>query len=154
MYCSHMIAEDAADALIHVARHGTPRPATARLLCGPQPTNPPWAKVAQKQSKLLVYMVFPRHARHQKRLDSGHFLWAIFRHFAMAECGFQSCFADRAQKRCKQDGHRRPQTFNFLGFTHYVGCGRRGNFVVGHRHSAQNKPLPPLHPQTFLDRQF
>ena len=39
MYWSHMITEEAADALIRVARPGTPRPATARLLCGPQPTN-------------------------------------------------------------------------------------------------------------------
>jgi len=42
-------------------------------------------------------------------------------------------FGHLAQTRCKQDGHRRPQTFNFLGFTHYVGRSRKGNFVVGHK---------------------
>jgi len=42
-------------------------------------------------------------------------------------------FGHLAQRRCKQDGHRRPQTFNFLGFTHYVGRSRKGNFVVGHK---------------------
>lgn len=42
-------------------------------------------------------------------------------------------FGHLAQARCKQDEHRRPQTFNFLGFTHYVGCSRKGNFVVGHK---------------------
>src|SRR5450631_1190271 len=42
-------------------------------------------------------------------------------------------FGHLAQARCKQDGHRRPQTFNFLGFTHYVGRSRKGNFVVGHK---------------------
>ncbi|OYV80106.1 MAG: hypothetical protein B7Z60_09130 [Ferrovum sp. 37-45-19] len=72
-----MISEEAVEASIRVARSGTPRPATARLLCGPQPTNRPWAKAAQKHYKLLVYMGFPRHAHHQKRLDSGHFLWVM-----------------------------------------------------------------------------
>jgi len=38
-----MIAEEVADACIRVARPGTPRPATARLLCGPQPANLQWA---------------------------------------------------------------------------------------------------------------
>lgn len=42
-------------------------------------------------------------------------------------------FGNLAQARCKQEGHRRPQTFNFLGFTHYVGKSRKGNFVVGHK---------------------
>ena len=42
-------------------------------------------------------------------------------------------FGHLAQKHCNQDGHRRPQTFNFLGFTHYVGRSRKGNFVVGHK---------------------
>ena len=42
-------------------------------------------------------------------------------------------FGHLAQARCKQGGYRRPQTFNFLGFTHYVGCSRKGNFVVGHK---------------------
>lgn len=42
-------------------------------------------------------------------------------------------FGHLAQTRCKLEGHRRPQTFNFLGFTHYVGRSRKGNFVVGHK---------------------
>jgi RNA-directed DNA polymerase len=42
-------------------------------------------------------------------------------------------FGHLAQARCKQDGHRRPQTFNFLGFTHYVGKSRKGHFVVGRK---------------------
>ncbi|ASF48347.1 group II intron reverse transcriptase/maturase [Methylovulum psychrotolerans] len=42
-------------------------------------------------------------------------------------------FGHLAQARCKQDGHRRPPTFNFLGFTHYVGRSRKGNFVVSHK---------------------
>lgn len=74
MYCSHMIAEGATDACIHVARSGTPRPAIARLLCGPQPANLQQAEVSRKYPKLLLYIGFSRHARHQKRLDSGHFL--------------------------------------------------------------------------------
>ena len=40
-------------------------------------------------------------------------------------------FGDRAQAQCKQEGLRRPQTFAFLGITHYVGRSRSGRFVVG-----------------------
>lgn len=42
-------------------------------------------------------------------------------------------FGHLAQTCCKQDGQRRPQTFNFLGFTHYVSRSRKGNFAVGHK---------------------
>jgi RNA-directed DNA polymerase len=40
-------------------------------------------------------------------------------------------FGDQAQAQCKQEGLRRPQTFNFLGLTHFVGRSRSGRFVVG-----------------------
>ncbi len=39
-------------------------------------------------------------------------------------------FCDLAQVRCKREGLRRPQTFNFLGITHFVGRSRSGRFVV------------------------
>ena len=42
-------------------------------------------------------------------------------------------FGSAAQWNCKRDGLRRPQTFTFLGFTHYVHSSRRGYFVVGRR---------------------
>lgn len=42
-------------------------------------------------------------------------------------------FGSQAVAQCKQEGHRRPQTFNFLGFTHYVGRSRSGRFVVGRK---------------------
>lgn len=42
-------------------------------------------------------------------------------------------FGSEAQRNCKRDGLRRPKTFNFLGFTHYVGRSRSGRFVVGRR---------------------
>ncbi len=42
-------------------------------------------------------------------------------------------FGNRAAKECRQDGVKRPATFNFLGFTHYVGISRKGRFVVGRR---------------------
>lgn len=63
---------------ISVARPETPRPATARLLWGPQPTNLQWAEVPRKYHKLLLYIFFSRRSRrsrHQKGLDGGHFLW-------------------------------------------------------------------------------
>lgn len=42
-------------------------------------------------------------------------------------------FGNRAAKECRQDGVKRPATFNFLGFTHYVGKSRKGRFVVGRK---------------------
>jgi hypothetical protein len=42
-------------------------------------------------------------------------------------------FGSEAPRRCLADGHKRPQTFNFLGFTHFVGRSRKGNFAVGRK---------------------
>lgn len=66
MFCAHMITEDATVACIRVARPGTPRPATARLLCGPQPANLQQAEVSRKYPKLLLYIGFSRHVLYQK----------------------------------------------------------------------------------------
>lgn len=73
MYLWHMITKEAAYGSIRVALPGTPRPATARLLCGPQPTNLQWAEVTGKHPKLLLYIGFLRQVRHQKELDSRYF---------------------------------------------------------------------------------
>jgi RNA-directed DNA polymerase len=43
------------------------------------------------------------------------------------------CFGDQARARCKREGLHRPQTFNFLGLTHFVGRSRSGRFVVGRK---------------------
>lgn len=40
-------------------------------------------------------------------------------------------FGSQARRDCTKDGLQRPRTFNFLGFTHYVGQSRKGYFVVG-----------------------
>lgn len=42
-------------------------------------------------------------------------------------------FGGRAPWACKRDGRQRPQTFNFLGFTHFVTRTRSGYFAVGHK---------------------
>jgi RNA-directed DNA polymerase len=42
-------------------------------------------------------------------------------------------FGDQAQAQCKQEGLRRPQTFDFLGITHFVARTRGGRFVVGRK---------------------
>ena len=42
-------------------------------------------------------------------------------------------FGDQARAQCKRDGMRRPLTFNFLGFTHFIGRTRSGRFVVGRK---------------------
>jgi len=46
-------------------------------------------------------------------------------------------FGSKAQANRKWDGLHCPKTFNFLGFTHYVGCSRSGRFVVGRRTEAK-----------------
>ena len=40
-------------------------------------------------------------------------------------------FGSKAARQCTRDGHKRPATFSFLGFTHYVGKSPRGLFTVG-----------------------
>jgi RNA-directed DNA polymerase len=42
-------------------------------------------------------------------------------------------FGDQARAQCKREGLRRPQTFSFLGFTHFIGRTRSGRFVVGRK---------------------
>jgi RNA-directed DNA polymerase len=42
-------------------------------------------------------------------------------------------FGDLAPVLCKREGLRRPETFNFLGLTHFVTRSRRGRFVVGRK---------------------
>jgi len=42
-------------------------------------------------------------------------------------------FGRRAALECKKEGIKRPSTFNFLGFTHYVGKSRTGRFVLGRK---------------------
>lgn len=42
-------------------------------------------------------------------------------------------FGSQATKECSKDGNKKPATFNFLGFTHYVGKSRKGRFVVGRK---------------------
>jgi RNA-directed DNA polymerase len=39
-------------------------------------------------------------------------------------------FGDQARAQCKREGLRRPRTFSFLGFTHFIGRTRSGRFVV------------------------
>lgn len=42
-------------------------------------------------------------------------------------------FGDQAARKCKEEGLARPEVFSFLGFTHFIGRSRRGNFLVGRR---------------------
>jgi RNA-directed DNA polymerase len=42
-------------------------------------------------------------------------------------------FGNQAVRDCHLDGLRRPQSFNFLGLTHYVSRSRRGRFVIGRK---------------------
>lgn len=42
-------------------------------------------------------------------------------------------FGSQAEQECHKDGQCRPETFNFLGFTPFVGHSRKGRFMVGHK---------------------
>jgi group II intron reverse transcriptase/maturase len=42
-------------------------------------------------------------------------------------------FGVMARALCRREGLRRPASFNFLGFTHYVHTSRGGHFVVGRK---------------------
>ena len=42
-------------------------------------------------------------------------------------------FGSEALREGLKDGLNRPQTFNFLGFTHFVSRSRRGHFAVGRK---------------------
>jgi group II intron reverse transcriptase/maturase len=42
-------------------------------------------------------------------------------------------FGSRAAMDCHLDERKRPATFNFLGFTHYVDKSRKGYFVLGRK---------------------
>ena len=46
-------------------------------------------------------------------------------------------FGSQAVRDCHLDGLRRPQSFNFLGLTHFVSRSRRGRFVIGRRTERQ-----------------
>jgi RNA-directed DNA polymerase len=45
-------------------------------------------------------------------------------------------FGDLAPMLCKREGDRRPRTFNFLGFTHYIAL-KRGRAKLGHKTQRQ-----------------
>ncbi|GAB4073221.1 group II intron reverse transcriptase/maturase [Barrientosiimonas marina] len=48
-------------------------------------------------------------------------------------------FGRFAEKKCRQNGNRKPSTFNFLGFTHYCGQSRKGKFRV--KRKTDNKKM-------------
>lgn len=46
-------------------------------------------------------------------------------------------FGRFAQQHCHRDNRKRPETFTFLGLTHYVAKSQTGQFVVGRRTDAK-----------------
>ena len=46
-------------------------------------------------------------------------------------------FGRRSWQQWKRGG-KKPETFNFLGFTHYCATSRRGHFIMGHKTSKEN----------------
>jgi hypothetical protein len=48
-------------------------------------------------------------------------------------------FGRYARKDCERDGCRRPETFDFLGFTHIAGQSRRGEFQLQRRTSRKKR---------------
>ena len=56
----------------------------------------------------------------------------------MKQCGLEMAedktrlikFGKYAAMHCKRNGEMKPETFDFLGFTHYCGVSKKGNFRV------------------------
>src|SRR6185437_7576613 len=48
-------------------------------------------------------------------------------------------FGRFAREKCEREGHKRPQTFEFLGFTHIAGQDRRGAFQLKRRTSRKKR---------------
>lgn len=48
-------------------------------------------------------------------------------------------FGRFAHEKCEREGHRRPETFDFLGFTHIAGTDRRGAFQLKRRTSRKKR---------------
>jgi len=46
-------------------------------------------------------------------------------------------FGRFAQQHCHRENRKRPETFTFLGFTHYAAKSQSGQFVVGRRTDAK-----------------
>jgi len=46
-------------------------------------------------------------------------------------------FGSRAETDCKRDGQDKPETFDFLGFTHYCSRNRQGRFMMKRKTSAK-----------------
>ena len=46
-------------------------------------------------------------------------------------------FGRHATENWKEQGERRPETFDFLGFTHYCGKTRKGRFGLGRKPTAK-----------------
>lgn len=42
-------------------------------------------------------------------------------------------YGSGAKRHCHREGDKRPQTFDFLGFTHFVSASRSGRFKVGRK---------------------
>lgn len=48
-------------------------------------------------------------------------------------------FGRFAHEKCEREGHKRPETFDFLGFTHIAGQDRRGAFQLKRRTSRKKR---------------
>lgn len=60
-------------------------------------------------------------------------------------------FGRSAWQRGKREG-KKPETFNFLGFTHYCATSRRGYFIMGHKTRKENLSRKLKEIQEWLKR--
>jgi RNA-directed DNA polymerase len=71
--------------------------------------------------------------------DAERFLQALAERLALFDLEVEPSktrtleFGRFAQERVEKQGRKRPETFSFLGFTHYVTKSRKGKFQVGRR---------------------
>jgi RNA-directed DNA polymerase len=54
-------------------------------------------------------------------------------------------FGRYAREHAKSDGRTRPETFDFLGFTHIAGIDRHGKFLLNRRTSRKKRKKPSSH---------
>jgi hypothetical protein len=72
--------------------------------------------------------------------DAQHILEALRERFTQFDLGLHPektrvISFGRYERQNAQRQQRRPNTFDFLGFTHYCDRSRRGKFMVGHQTS-------------------
>ena len=97
-----------------------------------------YAKSCRGQAQLVRY-ADDFVACFERQQDAERFLQALGERLASFELEVEptktrmTAFGRYAQEKAEREARKRPETFSFLGFTHYVTRSRNGKFQVGRR---------------------